>query len=369
MSILAMPSTTFEDLTRLHSCGRVEESVAAVQRLLQSTDGQDAATGAFFALSINYYKKFGAALAVLAPAFEAYESNFEACSLVALGAFVLKDLDLCTAASRRCIALMPARNEGYIRLGMVMMLFERYREAYEVLSEGLSRCTSGAAALRYWWAVAEHRMRCDEPVTVRFEGNEYRFEIATFSGHALEASALFLQGRICEAEELRFARGFVKKCRSYVEVGSSVGTHAVVFAKTLCLESVHVFDASADAVRQTGKNLVLNGIDRTARVALRNRVVGAESGRMTFDDKESDFVNLDGEVGDGVEFMKIDVDGMEMAVLDGCRGLINRDSPKLMIEVADEFVLPFRKFAADHGYAVAHSIPHPGYANYFLAKN
>src|SRR5271166_2140190 len=93
MSLLAMATTSFEDLTRLHSCGKVDESMAAVQRLLQSPDGQDAATGAFFALSINYYKKFGAALAVLAPAFNAYESNFQACSLVAFGAFVLKDLD------------------------------------------------------------------------------------------------------------------------------------------------------------------------------------------------------------------------------------------------------------------------------------
>ncbi len=343
--------------------------MAAVQRLLQSSDGQDTATGAFFALWINYYKKFGAALAVLGPAFEAYASNFKACSLVAFGAFVQKDLNLCTAASRRCIALMPASSEGYIRLGMLMMLFERFGEAYEVLSEGISRCPSDAATLRYWWAVAEHRMRCDEPVTVHFEGEDYRFEIATFSGHALEASALFLQGRICEPQELRFARGFVKRCRSYVEVGSSVGTHTVVFAKTLRLESVHVFDASADAVRQTGKNIALNGIDRTATVALRNRVVGAEPGRMTFDDKESDFVNLDGEVAERVDFMKIDVDGMEMAVLEGCRGLIRRDSPKLMIEIADEFVLPFQKFATEHGYVVAHSIPHPGYANYFLAKN
>ncbi len=73
--------------------------MAAVQRLLESRDGQDAATGAFFTLSINYYKKFGAALAILGPAFEAYESNFEACSLVSFGAFVLKDLDLCQAAA------------------------------------------------------------------------------------------------------------------------------------------------------------------------------------------------------------------------------------------------------------------------------
>ena len=88
-----------------------------------------------------------------------------------------------------------------------------------------------------------------------------------------------------------------------------------------------MFDASADAVRQTGKNIALNGIDRTATVALRNRVVGAEPGRMTFDDKESDFVNLDGEVEERVEFMKIDVDGMEMAVLEGCRGLIRGIPP------------------------------------------
>ena len=363
-----MSTTSFEDLTRLHLSGRVEESTAEVERLLQSPDAQDAATGAFFALSMNCYKKFGAALAVLAPTFEAYESNFTACSLVASGAFVLKDLDLCTAASRRCIALMPGRSEGYIRLGMALMLFERFQDACEVLSEGLSRCPSDAASLRYWRAVAEHRTRSDSPVTVRFEGEDYRFEIATFSGHALEASALFLQGGMCEPMELQFARTFVKQCRSYAEVGSSVGTHAVVFGRTLGPESIHVFDASAEAVRQTGRNLALNGLDRTAKVTLRNSVVGAKPGRMKFDDRESDFVSLDGEIGERVDFVKIDVDGMEMAVLEGCRGLIERDSPKLMIEIADEFVHPFRAFAAEHGYGVVHSIPHQGYANYFLEK-
>ena len=184
-----MPTTSFEDLTRLHSSGKVDESMAAVRRLLRSADGQDAATGAFFALWIDYYKKFGAALAVLAPAFKAYESNFEACRLVAFGAFVLKDLELGTAASRRgCIALMPARSEGYIRLGMLLMLFERFREAYEVLSEGLSRCTADAGALRHWWAVGERRMRCDDPVTVPSKEWTRWLRIATFSGHALEAS-------------------------------------------------------------------------------------------------------------------------------------------------------------------------------------
>lgn len=364
-----MPTTSFEDLTRLHLSGRVEESSAEVDRLLRSTDAQDAATGAFFALSMNDYKKFGAALAVLAPTFEAYESNFTACNLVAFGSFVLKDLDLCTAASRRCVALMPTRSEGYVRLGMTLMLFDRFREAYEVLSEGHCRCPNDAGSLRYWRAVAEHRAKSDAPVTVRFEGDDYRFEIATFSGHALEASALFLQGRICEPEELKYALGFVKRCRSYVEVGSSVGTHTVVFGKALSPESIHVFDASAEAIRQTGKNIVLNGIDRTATVSLRNSVVGAKPGRMKFDDRDSDFVNLDGEIGERIEFIKIDVDGMEMAVLEGCSGLIKRDSPKLMIEIADEFMHPFRSFTAAHGYAIAHSIPHHGYANYFLEKN
>src|SRR5579863_960385 len=164
-----MPTTSFEDLTRLHLGGRLEESSAEVDRLLRSTDAQDAATGAFFALSMNDYKKFGAALAVLAPAFEAYESNFTACNLVAFGAFVLKDLELCTAASRRCVALMPTRSEGYVRLGMTLMLFERFREAYEVLSEGYCRCPNDGGSLRHWRAVAEHRAKSDAPVTVRFE--------------------------------------------------------------------------------------------------------------------------------------------------------------------------------------------------------
>ena len=76
---------------------------------------------------------------------------------------------------------------------------------------------------------------------------------------------------------------------------------------------------------------------------------------------------LDEEITAKVDFMKIDVDGMEMEVLEGCRAIIDRDRPKIMIEVSESLKEPFRAFLAGHRYRVVKEIGRNDDTNFFIA--
>lgn len=63
---------------------------------------------------------------------------------------------------------------------------------------------------------------------------------------------------------------------------------------------------------------------------------------------------LDQEIDEPVGFMKIDVEGHELSVLQGARGILRRDQPALMVEIADKPTLDhYRRvldFLAGFGY-------------------
>jgi hypothetical protein len=80
-------------------------------------------------------------------------------------------------------------------------------------------------------------------------------------------------------------------------------------------------------------------------------------------------VRLDDELKEHVDFIKIDVDGMEMEVLEGCRGLIARDRPKVMIEVQSELKARFHAFLGEFDYIIEHEIVRTADTNYFIRPN
>src|SRR5262249_42390081 len=63
---------------------------------------------------------------------------------------------------------------------------------------------------------------------------------------------------------------------------------------------------------------------------------------------------LDREVNERVGFIKIDVEGHELSVLEGARAILRRDHPALMVEIADDPALRHYRlvlnFLADFGY-------------------
>jgi len=359
--------TPHEKIIALRESGRMSECAAAVHDLLGSADEQERCAGALFAISYNFYSEFAAAVAILKPLFPALKADFNICAPLAYAAWAANDAELCSAAARQCIILNPKDPAGYLRLGVLKLGQQEFREAVSSLSAGIRNCPGSADQMRGWLALAESKVKGIEEARLKFDGEDFIFELATFNGHAMEASLTFLAGALCEAEELRFARRFVQRCETVLEVGASVGNHAVYFAKTFGPKNVYVFDALPAAARQTERNLRLNGLDRNGvNIVVRNAIVGARGIRKAESGSGVECVCLDDEVLHKVDFIKIDVDGMEMEVLEGCRRIISRDRPKMMVEVSHALENAFRDFVGRSGYAIMKEIARDTDTNFFI---
>ncbi len=77
-------------------------------------------------------------------------------------------------------------------------------------------------------------------------------------------------------------------------------------------------------------------------------------------------VRLDSLVRDRVDFIKIDVEGMEMQALSGAAGLISACRPALYVEVLDETVAAFMAWVDGNEYRVEKLFPDKTHCNYLL---
>ena len=68
-----------------------------------------------------------------------------------------------------------------------------------------------------------------------------------------------------------------------------------------------------------------------------------------------------------VDFIKIDVEGMEMEVLEGAADLIRCQQPKLMIEVGNDRLATFDAWRKASRYEVVHRFPYVHAVNFILA--
>ena len=72
-------------------------------------------------------------------------------------------------------------------------------------------------------------------------------------------------------------------------------------------------------------------------------------------------------VTEPVDFIKIDVEGMEMQVLKGAAALIRRDRPTLMVEIGNDRLAVFEAWCKDSGYEVLRRFSYVNAVNFILA--
>src|SRR5262249_28779604 len=100
-------------------------------------------------------------------------------------------------------------------------------------------------------------------------------------------------------------------------------------------------------------------------IVVHNAFVSDRSGTMPFAGRDVPSARLADAVSDKVDFLKIDVDGAELQVLDGAAGLIERHHPFVMIEVTPVTLPPVKAWFGARGFAVAGEIGPGSYVNLF----
>jgi FkbM family methyltransferase len=192
----------------------------------------------------------------------------------------------------------------------------------------------------------------------------------------------FLAGRFFEHEELQALRAIVRPGATLVEVGANVGNHVVFYARFLRPRKIIVLEPLDAAARELRRNLELNGVN-CADLAYLGLAAGGARRRykavtrdpnnlgatllIAADDGTIESIPLSELVSEPVDFIKIDVEGMEMEVLEGAADLIQRQRPTLMVEVVNNTLAAFEAWRKAAGYEVVRRFPYVHAVNFILA--
>lgn len=270
-------------------------------------------------------------------------------------------------AARRYVRLAPETPDAHRLLGSAALSHGLFLESY--LAYSAAAHFAGYDIYGMSRQLAKLLMQGTRVVRFNSQGVEYAFELATFSTQAIEAATHHACARLTEADELALACSFVGNGASIVEVGALVGNHTVFFLKNLAPRSIRVFEANPKSVPVVERNIALNLPAASRPVTqVTNAFVGGH-GQTTVDfaGVTVPYINLSQAGIDRVDFIKIDVDGAELTVLDGAEALLATHRPKIMLEVNGVTRRIAGEWLAARGYRIDREIEQSGYSNLFLS--
>lgn len=154
-----------------------------------------------------------------------------------------------------------------------------------------------------------------------------------------------------EAPLLAQMRGLIRPGAVVVDIGANIGNHALFFAMICGAGMVHAFEPMRLTFGLLQRNAALNGLSNLRCV---NAGLGAEEGRAALLAWPANNIGaarlaatagggggaggyavttLDAQRLDRVDFVKIDVEGTHLAVLDGARETLLRHRPPVWLEL------------------------------------
>ncbi|MCS6242508.1 MAG: FkbM family methyltransferase [Opitutus sp.] len=359
-----------KDIRALYNKGQFEAAYALLDHAV-ATHPDDLQLGRDVGVFIHehaVFHKFKTAVSGLAAYLPSHPTDYEAHIAHAFTAWVSGLNNECVASCTRAIALRHDVIHPYHILGLYYLNRQEYLPAFTTLAAGMLFCApADKETLRVFLMLAAAMLRDLASFTFAFDGFNFTFKPTCFNAMAVETSAAHLQSLLCEAEELRLIRAEAAGCRRIVECGCLVGNHTLYFAKALRPEKIIVLDASTQSLEQTRHNFSLNPDVADVVLDLRHRAISTETGMIELLGYKVKAVVLDEEIQEPVDFIKIDVDGMEMAALEGLRLTIGQYRPKIMIEVSNEFAEQFRRFIHEFNYVVRQQIVRGGDGNYLIS--
>lgn len=169
------------------------------------------------------------------------------------------------------------------------------------------------------------------------------------------------KGRFYEQSDLELLKDVFEPGGTFIDIGANVGNHTLFASMVLKAGRVVPFEPNPKAYRLLVQNVLANRLedcvdlsrlgvgvsDETSggfKMQSRDRNLGAAKIEKKASGKLQVFVAdelLDEETP---AFIKIDVEGMELSVLNGLKGTLKRTKPTLMVEVDIENEDTFQKW-------------------------
>lgn len=177
-----------------------------------------------------------------------------------------------------------------------------------------------------------------------------------------------LKGEFYEPEELAIiARHFPIGGR-FLDIGANIGNHTLYVGKFLHASRIVCIEPNPPAIALLESNVWLNGLTKVvdgnylgiglsdapkANAAMKHHPRNLGAGRVVEGEGNIRLERADSLLaGQRFDFIKIDVEGMELAVLAGLQGLLAEHRPKMFIEVDNANAEGFAAWLGAAGYAV-----------------
>jgi len=175
-------------------------------------------------------------------------------------------------------------------------------------------------------------------------------------------------GQFYEARELDLIKRVFPLGGTYVDIGANVGNHAIHVAGFLSPARVIPFEPNVAAYKLLLANIALNGFapvfdlswiglglsdSRDDGFAMETRTRNLGAARMLPGQGDLQVIAGDEALADArPDFIKIDVEGMELPVLKGLEATITRATPWMLVEVEQRNDAAFAEWVARMGYVV-----------------
>ncbi|ABD55277.1 FkbM family methyltransferase [Jannaschia sp. CCS1] len=176
-----------------------------------------------------------------------------------------------------------------------------------------------------------------------------------------------IEGAFYETEELDIIRRHFAPGETFIDLGANVGNHALYVAMYLEPAKVLCVEPNSLAYENLLANIVLNGVEETFDLSWLGFGVSCNVGdgfgitHWVHNLGGGKLIPRDGGTislrsGDDIladtkaDFIKIDVEGMEMDVLTSLENTVARDRPKIFVEVDNENRDAVLAWVDTHGY-------------------
>lgn len=267
--------------------------------------------------------------------------------------------------ARKLASLLPRNASALRMLGAVALSKQSWLEAYlafagAAFADPPQICQ---AELRLALVLMQGR----DQVTFRFGGESYTFPLSVHTTQAYESSMVHCSEKLTEAEELAYIEQLVPQGGSLVEVGVLLGNHTAFFQKRLRPKQLVLVEADPDCLPLIQRTVSANNMGG-ADIYLHHAFVGRAGGTATMGDVTYETKALDELVSGSADFIKIDVDGVELDALSGAERLLATGNPILMIEVRKTTSVMVDSWLEARGFALVRRFEHGAYTNCVYRK-
>lgn len=193
-----------------------------------------------------------------------------------------------------------------------------------------------------------------------------------------------MAGEFYESEDLELIARYLTPTSGYLDVGANVGNHIVYLCRIAGLRHATAIEPNGQAIALLRVNLLLNGLEGVVDTSLLGYGLANVSGtagmlvdqdnlgsaRFTADAPGRVDLRTGDELlgGRDFDFVKIDVEGMEMSCLAGMTALINRCRPLIYIEIDANNTRSFEHWCLVNRYVVRERLRHYTFnENYLIA--